>query len=47
MLTKQHAPKKKKKKTPMGQQGNLQYLETNDNANRTIQNLWDTIISSS
>ena len=45
MLTKQHATKKKKK--TMGQQENLQYLETNDNANRTIQNLWDTIISSS
>ena len=28
------------KKKTMGQQENLQYLETNDNANRTIQNLW-------
>ena len=31
----------------MGQQGNLQYFETNDNANTTIHNQWDTIISSS
>ena len=41
METKQHATEK-----PMGQQGNQKgnlkkYLETNDNENTTIQNLWD------
>lgn len=30
-------------KQPMGQRGNQNYLETNENENTTLQNLWDIV----